>query len=135
MHTAPAYDGIPPWELSPAPAEDPDPLSADGWTMHAIAAHAVREGDLLPRETWNRVTFVHDDHEGGVQIEFTYPDGRTGTLQIVAAAKLAVLRHRPPDWFCAHHGEDGMNTDPEPYCHGCVEAGVTTAPAGMESPR
>jgi len=34
-----------------------------------------------------------------------------------------------PDWWCAHHGEDGMDTDPEPWCHGCVEAGVTSAPA------
>lgn len=34
-----------------------------------------------------------------------------------------------PDWFCAHHGEMGMDTDPEPWCHGCVEAGVTSAPA------
>lgn len=33
-----------------------------------------------------------------------------------------------PDWWCAHHGEDGMNTDPEPWCHGCVEAGHTSAP-------
>lgn len=40
-----------------------------------------------------------------------------------------------PDGFCAHHGEDWTDTDPEPYCHGCVEAGVTTAPAGTENTR
>lgn len=85
-------DGIPSWELNPAPAHDPNPASADGWAMHSLAAHAVREGDLLPLETWNRVTFVHDDHEGSVQIGFTYPDGRAGSLQIVAAARVAILR-------------------------------------------
>lgn len=36
-----------------------------------------------------------------------------------------------PDWWCAHHGEMGMDSDLEPWCHGCVEAGVTTAPAAL----
>ena len=39
-----------------------------------------------------------------------------------------------PDWWCAHHGEDGMNSDPEPWCHGCVDAGITSAPTTRSTP-
>lgn len=90
-------EGIPSWELSPAPTEGPNASSADGWSMHTLAAHAVREGDLLPLGSWRRVVFVHDDREGGVQLTLERADGQMGTLQIVAAEPLAILRPAAAD--------------------------------------
>jgi len=48
------------------------------------------------------------------------------------ALNQAINGHGHPDWWCAHHGEDGMDTDKEPWCRGCVEAGITTAPGSAD---
>lgn len=41
---------------------------------------------------------------------------------------------REPDGFCPHHGEEWTDTTPEPWCHGCVDAGHTSAPTTRSTP-
>lgn len=87
------YDGIPSWELNPAPETDPHAAPTTGQIMLSVPARLVREGDLIGGEHWRRVTYVHHDREDrAVYLTLTAPDGTPGSLEIVADVAVAVLR-------------------------------------------
>lgn len=87
-------EGIPSWELNPAPTEDPHAAPAAGYTMLTVPAREVREGDLIPAvDGWARVAYVHHDREDdSASLTYRYPSGRMGTRECVGAAADAILR-------------------------------------------
>lgn len=87
-------EGVPSWELNPAPAEDPHAAPAAGCTMLTVPAREVREGDLIPAvDGWARVIYVHHDREDdSASLTYQYPSGRMGTRECVGAAADAILR-------------------------------------------
>ena len=92
-------EGIPSWELNPAPAEDPHAAPAAGYTMLTVPAREVREGDLIPAaDGWARVIYVHHDREDdSASLTYQYPGGRMGTRECVGAAADAILRRASRD--------------------------------------
>jgi len=114
---------------------------ADMYESGRASEHArLRDGDRVHTPQGDGVIFyigaTLDDGQAAAHVVL-YPQGEArGRNATFALADLRLIEDgsaNRPDWWCAHHGEDGMDTDPEPWCHGCVQAGVTTAPTSTGS--
>lgn len=100
-------------------------------TVWAARIDNVRENGKDVESETNRVMSalaLHEDARDFVRdaLQDAYDAGREASL---------TLNGDRPIWWCLIHGRDACESEPEPYCHGCVEAGVYSAPTGTENAR